>query len=154
MPNLLPESIGWMRPAGRLIWFSLVTIVAIVGIFLVMRRPRSGRPVTWAQAVLGATGIFALFFLCYAIVPHEWITFSDSYLKWSSDKFLFETRPVKMSYDKLRDIVTVGIYLVFFGLNLFMWVKWQQRPVATVEEPTAEEPAGTSAFGRPKVRKA
>ena len=39
----------------------------------------------------GAVGVFALMTLAYAVIPHEWITFSDKYLQWDTTKFVFRS---------------------------------------------------------------
>ena len=90
MPNLIPDWFPWMQPLGRMIWALLATAIGLGVVFALLRRPKSDRPATWAQCMLGAVGTFGLFFLCYAIVPHEWLTFADGYLNWSTDKFVFK----------------------------------------------------------------
>src|SRR6188474_2535896 len=157
MPNLLPDwtltlpgDLGefTLREAGRLIWFTAITIIGITIVMLLMRppllkRPFSTRvgvalffviiagglilgkllsdfqntifllmllalvghmllmiasrnprdpeqPATWAECFAGATGVFALMTLAYAIVPHEWLTFANASLEWGdSTKFVF-----------------------------------------------------------------
>jgi len=49
----------------------------------------------------------------------------------------------------VRDILVVGIYVVLFGLNLFLFAEWQKRGK---EEPAAEEKPKVSRFGRPLRR--
>ena len=90
MPNLIPDWFPWMQPLGRMIWALIATAIGLGIVFVLLRRPKSPRPATWAQCMLGAVGTFALFFLCYAIIPHEWLTFANSYLNWSTDKFVFK----------------------------------------------------------------
>lgn len=155
MPNLLPDWMPWIHPAGRLIWFSVVTVVGLLVVFALMRRPKPDEPPTWAQCIAGAVGVFALMTLGYAVIPHEWITFSDAYLQWDTSRLLVDTYAVKVDYQALRDIIATGIYGVVFGLNLFLFVKWQQRPtqadLAAAAETAGEEApvTGTSRFGRP-----
>ena len=74
MPNLLPDW-HFFRPAGRLIWFSVILIIMMIPVIVALRRPKSDKPTTWAQAMAGAVYVFALFLLAYAIIPHEFITF-------------------------------------------------------------------------------
>ena len=159
MPNLLPDFAPWIRPAGRLIEATLATFIGLGIVFLLMRRPRSDKPVTWAQAMAGAVGAFALFLLAYGVVPSEWLTFANSYLKWSADKFIYRNKatfPIELPYSALKDAIAAGIYMVFFGLNIALWIMWQKRPVAS-DESTDAGPAkviGTSRFGRPLKAKA
>jgi hypothetical protein len=176
MPNWLPDWLPWIRPAGRLIWATVLTAVMLAPVVVAcLGRPaalaerlglryRSADPVTWAGAMFAAVYVFALFLLGYAVIPHEWITFADGYLQWGRDKFVFKTGtpipglgsatwPFSVDAQAVRDIVVVGIYLVFFGLNLALWSLWQKRPAAPEPEGEAPEarpaPARTSVFGRP-----
>ncbi|MFI5053489.1 MAG: hypothetical protein ACHQDE_03935, partial [Acidimicrobiia bacterium] len=119
------------------------------------------RPATWAECMAGAVGVFALMTLAYAIIPHEWITFSDKYLQWDTTKFVFRSNqkipglgvnfPFNFDKRSVRDIIVTVIYVVFFGANLYLFSKWQKRGS---EKPEVAEPARTSRFGRPLRRRA
>ncbi len=168
MPNVMDLLKGfapWAPAAGRLIWACIALAIMLGATVAVLRRPKPTRDATWAEAMAGATWVFAMFFLAYAVIPHEWITFSDQYLKWSADKFVWRQTqsmlglpwdwPFAFTYQALRDIIAVVIYLVFFGANLALWAIWQKRPA--VSEGAAEEPPAatrrTSRFGRPLRRR-
>ena len=90
MPNLLPDW-HFLRPAGRLIWFSMMLVVMMVPVIIALRRPKPDKPTTWALAMVGAAYVFWLFLLAYAIIPHEFITFADTYLKWSKDVYVIKS---------------------------------------------------------------
>jgi len=160
MPNLIPDWLPWMRPAGRLLWAVGLLVIGLIIIMVLMRRPKSERPATWAQCMAGAVGTFAMFALAYAIVPHEWITFADKYLQWGTTKFLvrsgqevlFLKFPFDINMKAISDIIAVGIYVVMFGLNLFLFAAWQKRGQEKAETPDA--PPKTSRFGRPLRRRA
>jgi hypothetical protein len=216
MPNLLPDWLPWIRPAGRLIWSLLLTgvilafvvalirpplprklievrqavaasaVVLVVGILaarfasaiqtivvwvtlglilaiamaaVVSREPRSpDRKTTWAEAMVGAVVVFALMTLAYGVIPHEWLTFANAYLNLSSDQFVSWPleRLVKLPYSAFRDIVATLIYVVAIGLNIVLWVKWQDRltPPAAAAEGEAAQVIRTSRFGRPLKSKA
>ena len=70
----------------------VVSTLALIGgillVFAVGRRRPPGTPVTWGEAFLGGTFIFALFVLAYGIVPHQWLTFADNQLLWRADKLM------------------------------------------------------------------
>jgi hypothetical protein len=161
VPNLLPESVlganlDWARPAGRLIWSTLITVVAVVVILAVTRRPKSPEPVTWAGAMAGAVGVFALFILGFAVVPHEWLTFANSYLNWGKDSFFMQRNsvvPFDITMRVIADTIEVLIYVVATAASVFLFVKWQKRPVrepaATAGAEAARTPTRTSAYGRP-----
>src|SRR4051812_46810522 len=161
MPNLIPDWLPWMRPAGRLLWAVGLLVIGLIIIMVLMRRPKSERPATWAQCMAGAVATFGMFALAYAIVPHEWITFSDKYLQWGTTKFLvrsgqdvlFLKFPFDINMKAISDIIAVGIYVVMFGLNLFLFAMWQKRGDAK-EATTPDAAPKTSRFGRPLRRKA
>jgi hypothetical protein len=164
MPNLIPDLLPWMRPAGRLIWACIALFGGLGLTVLFMKRPKPDRPATWAECISGAVWVFWLMTLAYAIIPHEVITFSDTYLQWDTTKFLFRSGqeifflpleyPFNMDYQSLRDIIVVGIYGAMVGANLFFFSKWQARGEAKPEAAPAEAEAGRSWFGRPLRRKA
>jgi hypothetical protein len=168
MPNLTGYlrdwfHLGWAPAAGRLIWACLLTAIGLAIVFYLFTRPKPERPATWAQTMLGAIGVFALLLLCYGVIPSEWITFSDKYLQWTTDKFVFRSSqgifglplkwPFSFTKQNVRDVIAAGIYGVFFVMNLVLFLQWQKRPtaaeVAARGEPTE---AGTSKFGRPMRR--
>ncbi len=160
MPNLIPDWFGWMRPAGRLIWAVALMVVGLAVVAALLRRPKPDRPATWAECMLGAVGVFALMTVAYAVIPHEWITFSDKRFQWNTTRFLVHSGqdfgifkfPFDVNYQALRDVIAAGIYLVFFGLNLALFVQWQKRGQAAA--PEAEERPRVSRFGRPLRRRA
>jgi lysylphosphatidylglycerol synthetase-like protein (DUF2156 family) len=216
MPNLLPDWLPWIRPAGRLIWSLLLTgvmlgfvvalirpplprklisvrdavaasvVVIVVGLLaakfasaiqtvvvwaalalllaiafaaVVSRDPRSpDRQTTWAEAMVGAVVVFTLMTLAYGVIPHEWLTFANSYLNMSTDQFVswpFE-RLIKLPYSAFRDIIATLIYVVAIGANLVLWTKWQARltPAPAAAEGEAATVVRTSRFGRPLKSKA
>ena len=164
MPQLLPDW-HFLRPAGRLIWFSVILVIMMIPVLVMLRRPKSDKPTTWAQAMAGAVYVFALFLLCYAIIPHEFITFADKYLQWGKDKYVVKSTtalpffssfnwPLSIDMQAVRDIVVVGIYVVFFGLNIALFVLWQDRKTKTEDEEAKPVVVGRSRFGRPLKAKA
>jgi len=219
VPNLIPDWLPFMRPAGRLIWFSLFLVVGLLIVVTLIRKPVAKRPFpmwvgivaypviffatwvlaaiispiatiivwlgifaligltlflcatrkpgvreyTWAEVFIGAVGVFALMTLAYGNIPHEWITFSDSYLLWSTDKLVFHNQalfsigsftvyfpPFNMNYQALRDVIAVGLYGAFITLNVVLFLKWQTRNAVPAQtEAAAEKPKRFSRFGRP-----
>ena len=161
MPNLIPDWLPWMRPAGRLILASLLLLILLAITVYLMKRPKPDRPSTWAECVVGAVGVFAMMTLAYTVIPHEWITFSDKYLQWDTTVFVFRNNqkmlffpwnwPFNFDKHNIRDIIAVVIYVVFFGLNLYLFSAWQKRGQ---EKPEAEQARPrTSRFGRPLRRR-
>jgi hypothetical protein len=161
MPNLIPDWMPWMRPGGRLIWSVVLFAIGLVIFMILLRRPKPDRDSTWAECIAGATGVFAMMTLAYAVIPHEWITFSDKYLQWDTTVFVFRSNQKMLffpwnwpfSFDKhnIRDIIGTVIYGVAIGLNVALFVMWQKRGQ---EKPEAEVKPRTSRFGRPLRRRA
>lgn len=161
MPNLTPDWLPWMRPAGRLIWSVGLFVIGLIVIFLLMRRPKPQRPATWAECIAGAVGVFAMMTLAYGVIPHEWITFSDTHLRWDTTVFVFRNNqkmlffpwnwPFNFDKHNIRDIIGVIIYGVAIGLNVGLFVAWQKRGE---EKPEASEAQPKkSRFGRPLRRR-
>ena len=163
IPNPLPKSalglhFAWMHPAGRLIWSLVLLLVGIGVIVGLARRPKSPEPPTWAQAMLGALGSFALMIIAYGTVPHEWIIFANSYLHWSQAGYTLKHNRIlhfDITNQASNDAVAAIIYVVLLGLNVYLFSMWQKRPVRAPEPdaPAESVPAGTSAYGRPMTAK-
>jgi hypothetical protein len=163
MPNLIPDWLPWMRPAGRLIWSVALLLIGLIIILVLMRRPKPDRPATWSACIAGAVGVFAMMTLAYGVVPHEWITFSDTHLQWDTTQFVFRSNqdvfglgivnwPFSMDKHNIRDIIVVLIYGVALGLQIGLSVMWQKRGQPAPEaEPEAPR---KSRFGRPLRRRA
>jgi len=143
----------------------IVSFAAAIGMILGVvwygkRRP-VGKPVTWGEAMLGATYIFGMLFLTYGILPHQFIDHADKDLGWSKDKLIYGPggilkpesaggwNPITLQYEAVRDTIVVLLHAMFFGLNMWLAIWWQTRgdKVATKELPV-------STYGRPLVKKA
>ena len=126
------------------------------------RRP-VGAPFTWGEAMVTSTYTFFLFVWFYGIIPHLWLTWADNELNWRPDKLLYGpgsvlkpqefggSFPMTVSYQTLRDIIAVLMYVVFLGAQIALWAWWQNRDKrAAAAVSTA---VVTSDYGRPLVRK-
>ncbi len=165
IPNFLPDVFG-LRAAGRLIWTTLLFVAMMVPVFALLRRPKSKHKTTWAQAMGGAVYVWALLVLAYGSIPHEWLTFANGHLKWDESHFILTSgqeigpfRWLNFEVDKraIADTVASVLYIVFLGLNISLFAKWQKRPDAPVDDTAAsgeDKVTGTSAFGRPVSAKA
>jgi hypothetical protein len=156
-----------IKDLQRTIILAFIGILAAHIFMLVLsRKPRDPeRKATWAECFAGAVGVFALFTLAYAIVPHEWLTFANAQLEWGDNaKFIWTSSddilglihvhyPFDFNFPALRDIIVSGMYVQFLVLNVWLWVKWQKR-FEVKPEPAADEtaPARRSRFGRPLRR--
>jgi hypothetical protein len=156
-----PLTFSWAQPAGRLIWAVLIFVIAMGVVFAIAKKPKPIEPPTWAQAMLGAVATFALMLLAYAVIPHEWIVFAGSYLRWNASKFLVRSGqkigPIHwLNFDinlqAVNDAIATLIYVVMLGLNIYLFSLWQKRPTqseSAAAATTEEKVVGTSAYGRP-----
>ncbi len=140
----------------------LLTLVLTLLVVVYGKRRPVGKPLLWGEAMFAATYGFLIFFLAYGVVPHQWLAHADNELAWRRDKILFgpfdifkpQTLggqfPFTISYEAIRDIVATVIYVVFLGLQLYIWSWWQKRPKPEEAKPAI---AATSSYGRPLVRK-
>ena len=144
---------------------TLALIAGISLVFAVGRRRPPGTPITWGEAFLGGTFIFALFMLAYGIIPHQWLTFADNQLLWRPDKLMLGisgdgvrlgagakglggTGRIMVNAQAVRDMVAAGIYIVFLVIQVYLWSAWQKRGRK------APEVELSSRFGRPLMRRA
>ncbi len=144
----------------------IVSFIASAGLSLAIlwygkRRPK-GTPVSWGEAMIGATYVFGVLFLAYGILPHQFIDTADKNLGWSRDKLIFGPggivkpqsaggwNPITLQYEAVRDTLVVLLHAVFFGLHMWIAIAWQKRGDAAA----AKKALPTSTYGRPLVKKA
>jgi hypothetical protein len=173
-PNFLPKTIfgygvTWMRHAGRLIWASILYLTGLGIAFYLTTKPKPVEPATWAKTIFGAILVWVMLILGYGTVPHEWLQFGASYLNFGTDTFFLRKHqigafpPFDVTRQVVVHVVVVGIYAFSLTMNIWLFARWQKRPIA---QPAAEgegeasevEPSGswlrrrlrrTSAYGRP-----
>jgi hypothetical protein len=174
IPNLLPTTVfglhvPWLRKAARLLYAIVLFTIGLVAAAIVIRRPkRTAEPATWAATMVGALFVWFMFALGYGVIPHEWLTFGNSYLNFDASSFLVHKNaiiPFDITRDKVVDAGAALIYVVVLVINVAFFAAWQKRKVA---EPAADGAAAeetpitggtmfsrlrrskrTSAYGRP-----
>jgi len=142
----------------------ILVVGAMLGMAVGRLRP-VGTPVTWGEAFVAGTFVFAMMLVAYGVIPHQWLKYADNELLWRSDKLLLAlsskgvvfgqkaktwggTGRIIISYQAVRDMVASGFYIVFLAGQVVLWSMWQKRGRR------AESAGGevTSLFGRPLVR--
>lgn len=140
--------------------FSLFLTLAMMGVVLWVGKTRPpDKTLTWGEAFVAALFVFTLLMLAYGIVPNQWLLWADNELGWRKDAFffgdngvaLFGRGRVMITKEAIRDVIAATIYIVFLGVQGFMWTWWQRRGKIAEERSKKEL---TSAYGRPLVRKA
>jgi hypothetical protein len=153
VPNLLPRTIfglhlPWLRKAARLLYAIVLFAIGLAAAHGVIKTPKkSNEPATWVQTILGAMFVWFMFALGYGVIPHEWLTFGNSYLNFDSSSFLMHKNRIlhfDITRDKVVDAIAALIYVVVLGLNIYFFAAWQKRKVA---EPAAEGEDGTTDAG-------
>jgi hypothetical protein len=152
---------------------AIVDIALIGGALLFLRRRPKGTPLTWGEAFVGAAYVFAIFYLSYAMVPHQFITMCDKDFGWRSDVFGIPTGPfytwpiihgrhnlwaggvtffghgrIMLNEQSVRDILVTNIYGIMFTLHFKLFATAQRRGEKSAEV------VPVSPYGRPLVRKA
>ena len=170
------KELGGFIPTGfqvRLEFFVALfaLIVGIAVIFLVGRRRPPGTPLTWGEALVGATFVFGVLLLGYGVVPNEWLKWADNQLLWRPDRIWFAISTkwpvfftgsnaaveaaagrgrIIVSFQALRDIIAATIYILMLAAQVWLWIAFQKRG----RRPATTEVARTSTFGRPVVKRA
>ena len=138
----------------------IFTALMTWGILAYAKRRPVGTPVTWGEAVVGATYVFFLAFLAYGIVPHQWLTLAENELSWRADRILagpgdlndpeIQSRfiPFDITYRTISDSIAAGFYVVFLGGQIWLWSKWQTRDKAAAKSAEVVK----STYGRPLVK--
>ena len=146
----------------------LITVALLAVVFRVAKRRPVGATLTWGESMVAATYVFMIMFWVYGVVPHLWLTWADNELKWRPDALLstyvffdrtpFGTLepqasggsfPMTITMQTIRDLIAVGIYVVFLGVNMWLFAFWQKRGKKTETTDIV-----TSDYGRPLVKKA
>jgi hypothetical protein len=141
-----------------------LTAAMVTTVVVVAKRRPPGTPLTWGEAFVAGTFMFALMLLMYGIVPNQWLQWAGNELGWRSDSIgiptpfgrLFPTGlefggrgRITITAETIRDVVVATIYVVFLVGQVVGWLWWQRRGKKAAVP--AEIP--TSAYGRPLVRK-
>ena len=144
---------------GFLFSFVLSSALALLAPPYAKRRP-VGTSLSWGEAMLAGVYAFGVMFVAFGVVPHQWIDHADKDLLWSRQNVIYGPGdlmkpkslggnfPLTLTYEAVRDTVVILIHVWYFGLIIFLWLKWQSRGQAK----TGTEVA-TSTFGRPLVRR-
>ncbi len=146
--------------------FSLLITALMCGVIWFVGRVRPpGTPLTWGEALLAGTFVFALLLMIYGVVPNQWLLWADNELGWRKDSFgipnpvgkpWFEkgvswpggSGRIMISQEAIRDVIAATIYVVGFAGQIAAWKWWQTRGQ---RQATAE--IEKSAYGRPLIRR-
>jgi hypothetical protein len=147
---------------------SILILIGVVAITVRVGKKRPvGAPLTWGEAMAAGTFAFFGMFIAYGLVPHLWLTWADSELKWRPDVLVSEYQirpgfsltilnpqekggavPMTLTMQTLRDLIAVGLYIGLLIGQVALWAWWQDR---------GKKPSTglvTSDYGRPLVKKA
>lgn len=157
--QLAVDVLEWPGMNAAFLFSFILTSAAALAVFPYAKRRPAGKPTTWGEAMLGATFAFGLMFVAFGVVPHQWIDHADKDLGWTRAKVIYGPFdilkpeslggwfPLTLTYEFVRDNVTILIHVWYFALIVILWKKWQTRGTVTSTE---LEP---SSFGRPLVKK-
>lgn len=135
-------------------------LVAVVWYGTTRRKP--GAALTWGEAYAAAFFAFFLMFWWYGVIPHQWLTWADVELNWSKARTVWGVGnilrpeeegghlPLTITWEAVRDLVAVVVYVVGLGLQIWIWAWWNDRKK---KAEAAEAIVPTTAYGRPLVKK-
>jgi len=136
----------------------LLTLALLAFVPYFAKRRPVGSPLSWGEAMVASTYAFFLMFWVYGVVPHLWLTYADNELNWRADNIVYGpfdllqpqalggSFPMTITYQVVRDLIVVGIYVVFLAGQIALWAYWQGRG----EKKKAE--VVVSDYGRPLVK--
>ena len=141
----------------------LFSLVFTTGLSLVIipigKRRKFDRKATWGEAMIGSAYVFAVLFLAFGVVPHQFIDHADKELGWRKDKLVYGpfdilksdtvggSFPITISYEAIRDIMVVVIHVFYIGLMIYLFSWWQKRGEVKTTAVVS------SSYGRPLVKK-
>lgn len=152
------DILKWPGMNQPFIFSFLLTAALAFSVIPIGKRRPIDRRATWGEAMLGGVFIFAVLFLAFGVVPHQFIDHADRNLGWRRDKIVFGPFgmlkpqtfggqfPFTISYEAVRDIVVVGIHAVNIGAMVYLFSWWQKRGDVKPKE------VETSTYGRPLVK--
>jgi len=166
VPNLFPKSVPWIdfshgsftvnhhstwpRHAGRLIIATVLFTIGIVIAYVWTRKPKPAEPATWAKTIVGAMAVWVMMALGYGTIPHEWLTFGNSYLNFNTATFMMrQNRFIHFDISRAA-IVDIGgtiIYGIVLTLQVWLFVRWQKRPTLEAAAAATEDEADATGGG-------
>ncbi|MDZ7674452.1 MAG: hypothetical protein U5K30_05230 [Acidimicrobiales bacterium] len=145
-----------------LVTSSLIGIIGLVAVVLFGKRRDFEARLTWGEANLAATYTFALMFWWYGVIPHQWLSWAENELDWTSSSTVWGPLnllrpeaeggwlPLTVNYLHVKDLIAVLIYVVALGLQIWVWAWWNDRKKKADAEAAV---VPTSTYGRPLVKK-
>ncbi len=141
-----------------LLFSAFLAIVMTAAVIPLAKRRPIGTALTWGEAMFAAVYVFFVMFLAYGVVPHQWLAHADGELQWRADrmvvgpklgsKHLLQYLPFNLPRQVFRDLIATGIYIVFFGAHIAIWVWWQKRGTKKTGAKELQ-----SSYGRPLVKR-
>jgi hypothetical protein len=140
---------------------SFISLAAIVvAVILVGKDREPGARLSWGEAMFASFVVFFAMFWAYGVVPHYFLTMADNQFGWRPDSYLgdyvglFTPQdqgggfPLTISMQTIRDLLVVGLYIVFLGVQIALFAWWNDR---AKKAPSSD--VVTSDYGRPLVRR-
>ena len=87
---------------------TMIGIIGCVVVYLYGKRRPVGAPLSWGEAMVGATFVFFLFFWWYGVIPHQWLMWAGNQLRWRSDKILRQLEAMLAVADRQTSLVVSG----------------------------------------------
>ena len=153
------DILRWPGVNQAFIFSAIFTTLLSLAVIPIGKRRKFDRKATRGEAMLGAAYVFAVLFLVFGVVPHQFIDHADKDLGWRKDKLVYGpfdilkpdtvggSFPIMISYEAIRDIIVVVIHVYYIGLMIYLFSWWQKRGEVVTKE------VATSTYGRPLVKR-
>jgi len=133
MPNLLPDWLPWIRPAGRLIWGSMALVVGLIFVFVLFKRPLLRRPFpNWvgylAFPAILLTGVVAARFLTDVQTLVVWATavalLAHALLMTASSKGRDPEEPATWAECFVGAVAVFALFLIGYAIVPSEWLNY------------------------------
>ena len=139
---------------------TIAAILMCMAVISYAKRRNADTPLTWGEAMIFSSFIFAIMFVAWGIMPHQWLTLAENEWSFREDRIWTAWGalvpisqggwfPFNITYRVLSDSIAALIYIVTLVPMVRLWSIWQKRG----EADTSTTAVQTSTYGRPLVRK-
>lgn len=142
-------------------WELFGQLLSLGGVFIAMGGATLAflyeRKMTWARSAIGAGLFTMLIIILFAIIPNEWLTYTQAEWEWTSQKIwvriptgILGGNEINLSAAVFKDIIAATYAMVATAGVIIGMIRWQKREElrATREKANAAK-VRVSTYGRP-----
>lgn len=115
------------------------------------------RKMTWARSAIGAALFTSLMIILFAIIPNEWLTYTQAEWEWTGQKIwiriptgILGGNEINLSAAVFKDIISGTYAVVVTGGVAIGMIRWQKRDeIRAARDKAAAAEESVSTYGRP-----